>query len=699
MIFPGHTHSGPSVPPREPMNQLAAGRRFAWPMAAPLPSCKVSDRGEIKGAQESIVFTRPTTSSASIPSDVSVRVSLPNGKDFARYHLDGEVPQKLGEQIRDVLSFGELGIVSPTDTLKQLINITRSCPALHWTPQRLDCVEKSERWIEPMRRIVPTLEEFVRDPVGSCFRFFCAKPVNDFDWRMEAELKPGQKFAIIELSAKDPQKRQVEKKFFQLQAESEGRTSLQDLTLRCYTTMELFWSKGPEAVIDFLVKAQEDPQRTNSSENDAQDYSGVVDWQSADLFDLDQRLMEGFFEPSMCQFTHTFKSGAELLLAMGQEAAVLRIRSRADDGAPFFEWRFQNSAGDFSDHNDPQRKEILRAFRMVKSESGSLRLAAIDSLNILKIQYNTTGPEPERLLGLPLSEHLYQLPGLVVSSYAPYTPHAVVDLLQGKESIKLTLADPRPAPHQPSLKERTPHLFHSAVLGSLPDGTLMVTVANLLNGQCSALVSPTALKRYGSGDYFVRSLAEAMAQQTTNGFSAVQRVLELACSLDKEGSYYVVDGEPSFSELPPTGDALGQHMYQIASGLVQRYAAISHSSPTNYKVGWVAPGSVEATLGMDHEPFLMKLTLKDHQVTKIEVIPQKAGPDGTVEPDTEKALTYYCNLTFRGATDARVVAELQTVLDLFNTVLSDNDLAAASGTPSIQTTQLYRFLERRFARA
>jgi hypothetical protein len=512
---------------------------------------------------------------------------------------------------------------------------------------------------------------------------------------MEAELKQDQPFAIIELSATAPDRRVVEKKFLQLHPKSDTETSLEELTLRCYQTMEQFWELGPEAVTELLLKDQKESRGEKTRESETSEHPSVLDWQAADLFELDQDLMAGVRDFSNYQYTHAFASGAELLLAMGHEAAVLRLRSHPDDAASFFEWRFHNAEGDFSDPADQQRKDILRAFAMLKSQSDTLRLSAVELLNTLKIQYDAAGPKPERVLGIPLADHLAQIPELVVEPHVAAAPSEVVGLFQGKESIRIALRDR-------SLRERKPHFFNSALLGALPDGSLTVEVANMLNGRCSAVLSPTALKRYGSGDSFVRSFAHALAQQSTRGFSSVQRLLEDACSRDSAGSYLAVHGEPIASELPPTIDTAGLHMYEIAANLVRAYAALSHSTPANYKVAWIAPGTVEATLGMDHEPFLMNLTLTDSKVTKIEVSPQKDGLEGFRESDTEQAVRYSCDLAIGAGLDGAPVGDrltLHMILDLFSTALSNNDPSATSGDLPLQATQLYHFLEGKFTRA
>jgi len=695
VALPGFTHSGSNLPTRSPSNGAVASRRFDWPLAPSFSPSKSSDKVEIKDDRVAISFNRACPTSASIPSEISVRVALPNGKDFAKYHLDGNIPHRLAEQIRDALSFGELKILSPSETLQQLLTCTRSTSSVHWTPQRLDAEERSERLIEPMRRVLPTLEDYVRDPYGSCFRFFCAKPIDGLAWRMEAELKPEQGCSIIELSATDVNRRAVDKKFFQLKPEPNTPASIENLTLQCYDAMELFWNQGPQAIIEFLLKEQSGPKEATPADNNSPETPSLGDWQETDLFDLDRQLVEGSFDPSHCQFTHSFESGAELLLAMGHEVAILRLRSRKDNEAPFFEWRFQNTDGDFSSPIDPKRQEILRAFRTLKIESDGLRLNAVKTLNDLKTQYDAAGPKPERLLGTSLANHLSQLSDITVKPHIALAPNEVAGLFQGKEAIRLSLTDR-------SLRERKPHFFNFVVLGSLPDGSLTVEGANMLNGRCSALISPTALKRYGSGHDFILHLAYALALQPTRGFTPLQRVLEKASSFDQESSYYVADGEPYFSELPPTDDKAGQKMYEIASSLIRAYAAISQSSAASYKAAWVAPGSVEATLGMEHEPFLLTLTLQDSKVTKIRIIPQKDKRDGNFEPDTERALNYSCNLTIGGEKDAFIVGERQTlhhILELFNAVLSDSDLTASSGIAPIQTTQLHRFLERSFPRA
>jgi hypothetical protein len=651
---------------------------------------------DIGDERVSIQFERQYANAPSTIRDITVLVRLRTGAPFVSYHLSGEIPAERLQNFRDTLSFGEQRTFTPMETLQSLLSLTRSCGKLAWIPERRDAVARSERLVEPMRRVVPTLDEFVLDPDGSCSRFFCSKPLEGSVWRMEADVRAGQRIAVIELSRTDEHHRAIDKKLFppvqtSLGADADPAEVNKDLVLKCYLAMEVFWNEGPLAVSEHLLG----PVATTPSDDSAQVADETASKYSplaTEEDDIDKALGQGILHPSHCQFTHEFPSGAELLLAAGQTSATLLLRSHSDEDAPFYAWRFQAPEANLSDSNSPTRKEIMEAIKMLKLDSDGLRLQAIHKLLSLQNGYYSHAPLLENLLGFQLASELSDIAGVDVRVAEPLSRVDILGLCNGKQTLALSLSDR-------SLQKSAPHICQSAVVGLLPDDSMTVEAVNMLKGRYSAIISAAGIESYGGKGALLRDLATALTHQRPNGIVAVQDLLQHVCALDEDASLFSIDGDPEFSELPPSEDAEGHRMYRVAANLVRAYADISKSNPGDYRVAWIAPGTVEATLGMVNEPFLMKLTVANSTVVGVDVIPQMPRGDGLFEPDMTRLVSYQLHLPILDMepTEARRSRDaVFQIMRLFNALLNETDLSSEATTlKPLTSTSLCMFLESR----
>ncbi len=677
----------------------AVSRRFGWPLSlvnarSPQSGASSHETVDIGDDRISIQFSRQYANAPSTIKDVSVLVRLRTGAPLVAYHLTGEIPTERIQNFRDTLSFGEQKTFTPMETLQSLLALTRACGTLAWIPERLDAVVKNERLVEPMRRVVPTIEDFAADPEGSCSRFFCSKPIDGSVWRMEAEIKAGQRAAKIELLQIDGLHRITHKTLFpeiqtSLGADADLTEVSKDLVLRCYLAMEVFWNGGPTAASEHLLGASTVPAGNPTSASD--DSASTEVTFRDETSDVDHALGEGILHPSQCEYTHEFPSGAELLLAAGNTTATLLLRSHADEDASFYAWRFQSASADLSDSNNPIRREIMEAIKMLKLDSDGLRLQAIHKLLDLQNGYYSHAPTLESLLGFQAASELDDLPGVDVRPAEPLSRLDILGLCNGKQLVTISLSDR-------SLQKSSPHICHSAQIGLLPDDSITVEAVNMLKGRCSAIISAKGLENYGGRGALLRDLATALTQQQASSTAVVQDLLRHTCALDEDASLFSIDGDPEFSELPPSEDAQGHRMYRVAANLIRAYADISKSNPGDYKASWKAPGTIEATLGMgEHEPFLMKLTVADSTVIAVDLIPQMPRGDGSFEPDLTKVVSYQLRLPILSLepTEARRSRDaVFQMMRLFNALLNETDLAngAASLTP-LTSTPLCAFLK------
>jgi len=129
-------------------------------------------------------------------------------------------------------------------------------------------------------------------------------------------------------------------------------------------------------------------------------------------------------------------------------------------------------------------------------------------------------------------------------------------------------------------------------------------------------------------------------------------------------------------------------MYDIGGRIVTAFARINFSKPDNAKVTSLGEGQVAVDLGLDTDPYLMRLTLKFGEVSNISVYEQMQPQSADTTPSRRLVASSdrQLSLAIENVEDQRAVSK---TLELFNTLLRD----ALTGDGQFENSQLKRFLD------
>jgi hypothetical protein len=365
-------------------------------------------------------------------------------------------------------------------------------------------------WIQvPMERSVPDFEEFARNPLSMDMTFTLERTVNDAHIRAVATLFPERHYTLV-----------------QAFTYPKGESSLppsRSFKVRC-----------PEDFLRNPHTHQEIIATLHSATWEAMDTileEGASS--AANIFRenaIDARLERGDVEPLHCHSYHVLPSGARIMVEEGDSIACIRIEASGTEESAAAFWRItsplglllpdnprlitaDSAVGSLTEGDPRQKLEAIRTLdRMVNTDADKLspegrKVSPFSTVSV------------EACIGHEVAATLSHLSRCVVRPLPPTSEYAILDLLDGFQSVYLAprdIAHTRMYPQDPD----------SLTFGSRSDGTLKVTLKNSIRNQLDVVIAPDYFERYETREECITRLARLFNRQSRKSFLRLRAEME-----------------------------------------------------------------------------------------------------------------------------------------------------------------------------
>ncbi len=495
---------------------------------------------------------------------LTISARTPAQKEIARYELDTITSEGLASKLAAVLSRAKDRGTTAEKVVKAISKCLRRSE--HVTMKKI--VAEPNPWVQlSMHRLVPDFEEFARNPLSIDLKFALDRTSEDTEVKAIARLFPERGYTVVHSSS--------------YKVHDTSLSSSNIFKVRCAPEC---WntSKPQEDVVYALHLA-------TCKAMDTILLAGPTE--AAKTFGdsgIDARLERGIVEPSACHTLKVLASGARVMLEEGDSVACVRIEASSTKESASAFWRITapaglllpedprlitaNSAVGSLIEGDPRRRlEAIRTLdRMVNADSDKLsvegrRVAPFSTISA------------EELLGEDLAASLSRYRRVTVKTLAPSSDLAILDLLDGFQSVSICHRDLAHAQMNP----QDPDYL---VLGCRGDGALKITLKNPLRNYLDIVVSPDYFDQVESRDDCVMRLARMFDEQTRESLHALRAEVE---DLARRGSHEVAASRalrPPGARLPSARDRALNEALDTAAEIALFYEADTLGSVSDLHV-------------------------------------------------------------------------------------------------------------------
>ncbi len=529
---------------------------------------------------------------------LTISARTPAQKEIVRYELDTITPGSLASNLAAIL-FRAKDRATPAE---QVIEAIADClhRSEHVTMKKIEA--EPNPWLQlSMHRSVPDFEEFARNPLSIDLTFSLDRRSEDTEVRAVARLFPERGYTVVHASS------------YPVHDTSLSPNHI--FKVRCASE---FWntSKPQEEVIYALHVATCKAMDTILLAGPTEAAKTCSD------SGIDARLEKGIVEPSKCHTLHVLPSGARVMLEEGDSVACVRIEASSTEESASAFWRIAapdglllpddprlitaNSAVGSLIEGDPRRRlEAIRTLdRMVNADSDKLsvegrRVAPFSTISA------------EELLGEDLAESLSRYRRVTVKTLAPSSDLAILDLLDGFQSVSIChrdLAHTQMNPHDPDY----------LVFGCRGDGALKITLKTPLRNYLDIVVSSDYFDKVESREDCIMRLAHMFDEQTRESLLALRAEIE---DLAKRGSHEVAASRalrPPRARLPSAQDRALNKALDTAAEIALFYEVD-------------APGSVSDLQVLFPHKTMCEMVIANNQVTpnlKMHLLISSSGISG-----------------------------------------------------------------------
>jgi hypothetical protein len=587
-------------------------------------------------------------------TDLLITALTPTGKPIVRYELAVSPSKPVGSE------------------LAALLNTARSCnvPGDLIISQMNDCVNRDGRLyftatepqgcpdvVLPMKRVIPTFEEFARRPETLDTKFKTEALVHGLLVRAVATINPDHRESVIEANSYSTGSHQV--------------LPTHHFKVRC---SDDFWStkRTREEIIAELIKVT-----WNVMERITADGAAAT----AEHFhspEVDERLQAGTPSPLTSDTVHVFPSGARLLLEVGDSFACVGIQAQASDESTSFYWVLKADQGILS-QRDPKMISARSAVETLIHGTSQQRLKAIATLDRLKHKQTFSKPGLESVVGFRLAESLSYLNNAIVQVADPRSEMQALDILDGIQQVECTFRDP-------GHSRRNPHDPHFMRLGFCPDGSLTIELVTPIGNHTETVIPSSYFEARGGCESTVEILVNLFDKQTSHGFLQLRSLIE---DLSRYNDGFERDAARLRSletKLPSPHDGLANHAYVMATELAKVYEVASQASIGEADIFFRNPPQAELIVSntFGKLPTRLVIEVSKDGAQRIDMFTREAEGVRHAEISFASPLHY--------KRDADVLHE---IFRLLGEGIVEDDIATPTPPPaSLWNSPLYKYLKR-----
>jgi hypothetical protein len=577
---------------------------------------------------------------------LTISARTPAQKEIVRYELDTITSGSLASNLAAVL-FRAKDRDTPAEKVVEGI---AEClhRAEHFTMKKI--VAEPNPWVQlSMHRLVPDFEEFARNPLSIDLTFALDRKSEDTEVRAVARLFPERGYTVVRSSS----------------SPAHDTSLSSNLTFKVRCAPEFWNTNKPQKEVIYALHV------ATCKAMDAILIAGPKE--AAKTFGdsgTDARLEKGIVESSTCHTLHVLPSGARVMLEEGDSVACVRIEASSSEESASAFWRITSPDGLLLP-DDPRLITANSAVGSLIEGDPRRRLEAIKTLDRianadsdkLSIEGRRVPPfstiSAEDLLGEELSESLSRYRRVTVKTLAPSSDLAILDLLDGFQSVSIChrdLAHTQMNPQDPDY----------LVLGFRGDGSLKITLKTPLRNYLDIVVSPDYFDEVESREDCVMRLAHMFDEQTRESLLALRAEIE---DLARRGSREVAASRalrPPGAHLPYVRDRALNKALDTAADIALFYEAD-------------APGSVSDLQVLFPHTTMCEMVIANNQVTpnlKMHMLISPSGISGIDVYVNEAPMPKRYPFSF--LTPISKLEGRQVIISIFKLFLSAGDDAPRS---------------------
>lgn len=441
-----------------------------------------------------------------VVSHLTITAKTPADKEIVRYELDSLETGSLASNLAATLSQARIRRTSAEEVVKSIA----TCLPRGGSHLMRKIIAETNPWIQlSMERSVPDFEQFAQNPLSMDMTFTLERTIGNSQVRAVATLVPERYYTVVQAFT----------------------YPLGDLSLPPSHTFKVRCPQDflqdphtPEEIVATLHKATWEAMDTIIREGAAT---------AAELFrdpNVDARLERGEIDPVNCHTYHELPSGARIMVEEGDAVACIRIESSATVESSSAFWRITSPLGPLLPDN-PRVITTNSAVESLTVGDPRQRLEAIRTLDrMANADTEKLSPEGRKVppfssvpielsLGEDLAEYLSNLSRSVARPLQPTSEFAILDLLDGFQSVCLTHRDS-------TYNETRPQDPDYIAFGVRDDGALKIMIRNSLRNHLDVLVSPDYFERYESREDCVKRLARLFDRQSPESLTRLRTELE-----------------------------------------------------------------------------------------------------------------------------------------------------------------------------
>ncbi|MEY4669632.1 MAG: hypothetical protein RL518_2331 [Pseudomonadota bacterium] len=437
---------------------------------------------------------------------LTITAMTPAQKEIVRYELDTLGSAPLASELASGLSRAK----KANRDAEAVVRSIAQCLKRHGPYLMRKVTSEPNPWVQRcMERSVPDFEKFARNPLSIDMTFTLDHTVKSARLQAVATLMPKRRYTLVQA--------------FSFPNGTSSIPLSRAFKVRCPAE---FWQKNHtrSEIVTALHVATLDAMKTIIAKGPDR---AALTFRNEDL---DTRLEKGEIDPEKCPVSYNFKNGARIMLEEGDAIACIRIEaSQLEESASAF-WRIISPLGPLL----PDNPRLINSRRAVKNLVVGDPWQKLDAIKTLDRMANadTDRLSPygrrippfsalpiESLLGPSLTRALKRLPRCTVRPLPPTSEYAILDLLDGFQSVYLSHRDP-------AHKRMHPQDPDCLTFGFRADGALKITLRNALRNYLDVAVKPQYFNEHEGRDQCVVRLGRLFNQQTRESFTMLRREIE-----------------------------------------------------------------------------------------------------------------------------------------------------------------------------
>jgi hypothetical protein len=558
----------------------------------------------------------PSSGLISSPSPELRAVALgPLGEELVTYSLNiAELPNETQARVSQLITQQYLAGNAPIEVLRELHAVTFSLTHQPWRTAVINPNSTELERTQEMSAVVPSLSEFLADPLQIGTRYQTALRLGATQVQLEARIRPELNvvdFTVSDLHTESRPTLEVYQVSGSLSRYASVERRIADLQTVVWRAMERLWDDGLSGFRQHMA---------------------ITDWLSAPRVEL----------PSGATLELRLEAKKSFLTLTSAPPSEEAIRGRS---VSWYRWIFNN--GDHPEDLQLQLAKAVSALQTVLDPGAQRQVLATLSENFSVCR---SRPAPvERVLGAELASAITDIPELSLAPLAVSTLDQQVDLLQGFVRAKITL-------HPSDSLTRNPQILNSFEVATGPSGDFKIKFSNEINNTLEAAF--TAQSRYdpSNGDDSILQLAELMAQQVRTDAPwvhrcSILRTLEAFRTRDPRANRVFQNSLASFPHF--LDEQCHRLIDAVAAPFISMFKRLGHSPHTTSHVGSIRPGSLRLALGAPSEAFQLALTFDGFYLTQVAVTPYLRRGHQSLSKSLPTPFIYQCNIAVADADIAK----------------------------------------------